>query len=351
MAETMKAAVLHAVDDLRIDEVPVPKITPERNVLVRIVSVGVCGSDVHWWKRGYIGPNRLESPTIMGHEAAGEVVEVYGDARGLQPGDRVAIEPGYTCRKCEFCRSGHYNMCPDVVFLAAPPVDGAFCEYITWPADFLFPLPDNMSMDEGAMLEPLSVGLHAARRSGVRAGDSVAIFGAGAIGLCALQSARAHGATTIIAADLVPLRLELAEKLGATEVLDAGAVDVEDAIMDLTQGRGVDVAIECAGTVPTIQTAMRVTRSAGKVQLVGMPAETDPQIPLYQLINRELDVSGLFRYAGCYPPAIELVSSGRVDVASLITHHFPLEQTVEAMQFAHENKDKAVKVVVTTDKG
>jgi len=311
----------------------------------------VCGSDVHWWQRGQIGPNRLQSPTIMGHEAAGEVVEVSGDARGLAVGDRVAIEPGYTCRRCEHCRSGHYNLCRDVVFLATPPVDGAFCEYITWPADFLFPLPDHVSMDEGAMIEPLSVGLHAARRAGVRAGDSVVVLGAGAIGLCALQAARAHGATTIIASDLVPLRLELAGKLGATEVLNAAEVDVEAAIMDLTGGRGVDVAIECAGTVPTIQMAMRVTRSGGRVQLVGMPAETEPELPLYELIQRELDVSGLFRYAGCYPPAIELVAAGRVDVASLITHHFPLEQTVEAMQFAHEHKDESIKVVVTAGNG
>jgi len=206
-------------------------------------------------------------------------------------------------------------------------------------------------MDEGAMIEPLSVGLHAARRAGVRAGDSVVVLGAGAIGLCALQAARAHGATTIIASDLVPLRLELAGKLGATEVLNAAEVDVEAAIMDLTGGRGVDVAIECAGTVPTIQMAMRVTRSGGRVQLVGMPAETDPELPLYELIQRELEVSGLFRYAGCYPPAIELVAAGRVDVASLITHHFPLEQTVEAMQFAHEHKDESIKVVVTAGNG
>ena len=347
MPDTMLAAVLHGVDDLRMEQVPIPVPDPERNVLVRIRSVGVCGSDIHWWKRGYIGGNVLRSPTIMGHEAAGEVVEVTGDGRGLQPGDRVTIEPGYTCRRCEFCRSGRYNLCRDVVFLAAPPVDGAFCEYISWPADFLFPLPNHLSMDEGAMMEPLSVGMHAARRSGVRAGDSVAVLGVGAIGLSAMQAARAHGATTIIASDLVPLRLEMAQRLGATHVLDAAESDVEQAIMSITGGRGVDVAFECAGAVPTIQMAMRVTRSGGKVQLVGMPAETDPQIPLYELIGRELDVSGLFRYAGCYPPAIELVASGRVDVQSLVTHHFPLEQTPEAMQFAHDHKDEAIKVAVT----
>lgn len=346
MPETMLAAVLHAVDDLRLEQVPVPQLTPERNVLVRIASVGVCGSDVHWWKRGYIGPNRLQTPTIMGHEAAGEVVEILGDGRGLQVGDRVAIEPGYTCRKCEFCRSGHYNLCREVVFLAAPPIDGAFCEYIAWPADFLFPLPEGMSMDEGAMIEPLSVGLHAARRAQVRAGDAVAVFGAGAIGLCAMQAARAQGATTVIVSDLVPLRLALAHKLGATAVLNAAQMDVEAAIMELTAGRGVDVAIECAGAVPTIQTALRVTRSGGRVQLVGMPAETHPPIPLYQLINRELEVSGLFRYANCYAPAIALVAAGRVDVASLITHRFPLQRTLEAMTFAHEHKDESIKVIV-----
>ncbi len=348
MAQTMRAAVLHGVDDIRVENVPAPVLDDERNVLVRIASVGICGSDVHYLKRGSIGNISLQSPTIMGHEASGEVVEVCGDARGLQPGDRVAIEPGYTCRKCEFCRRGQYNMCPDVVFLAAPPVDGAFAEYVAWPADFLFRLPGTMSMDEGAMLEPLAVGLHAARRSGVRAGDSVAVLGTGPIGLTTLQAAKAHGATTIIAADLVSMRLELARGLGATSVLNAAEVDVEATIMQMTGGRGVDVAFECAGAIPTIQMAMRVARNGGKVQLVGMPAETDPQIPLYELINRELDVLGLFRYAGCYPPGIELVSSGQVDVRSLVTHHFPLEETPEAMAFADTNKDKAIKVVVTT---
>ncbi len=348
MAETMRAAVLYGIDDMRVEDVPAPVLDDRRNVLVRIESVGVCGSDVHFLKRGRIGNFALETPTIMGHESAGEIVKLTGDARGLQVGDRVAVEPGYSCGKCEFCRSGRYNLCPDVVFLAAPPVHGAFCEYLAWPADFLFKLPDNMSMDEGAMLEPLSVGMHAARRSRVRAGDSVAVLGAGPIGLAALQAARAHGATTIIASDLVPMRLELAGKLGATATLDAAEVDVEGAVMEMTGGRGVDVVFECAGAVPTIQMAMRIARNGGRVQLVGMPAEMEAPVPLYELINRELDVSGLFRYAGCYGPAIELVSSGRVDVASLITHHFPLEETPEAMEFAYSAKDEAIKVVVRT---
>jgi L-iditol 2-dehydrogenase len=346
MAETMRAAVLHGVDDIRIEGVPMPSVSEERDVLVRVRAVGICGSDVHFLKRGRIGNFVLEQPTIMGHEAAGEVVEPGKRAGGLVPGDRVAVEPGCTCRRCEFCKSGRYNLCRDVVFLAAPPVDGAFCEYLAWPSDFLFKLPEQVSLEEGAMIEPLSVGMHAARRSGVTAGDSVAVLGAGPIGLTALQAAAAHGATTIIATDVVPMRLEKARELGATEVLDASEVDVEEAITEMTSGRGVDVAFECAGAVPTIQSAMRVVRNGGKVQLVGMPGETDPRVPIYEIINRELDVSGLFRYAGCYPPSISLIAAGRVDVKSLVTHHFELHEVPEAMEFVHEHKDQVIKAVV-----
>ncbi|MGC9318069.1 MAG: NAD(P)-dependent alcohol dehydrogenase [Armatimonadota bacterium] len=346
MPETMKAAVLHAVDDIRVEDVPMPELSRERDVMVRVRSVGICGSDVHFFERGRIGNIVLEQPTIMGHEAAGEVVEVLDESCGLAPGDRVAIEPGYTCRRCEFCRSGRYNLCPDVVFLAAPPVDGAFCEYLAWPSDFLFRLPDAMSLDEGAMLEPLAVGMHAARRAGVTGGDSVAVLGSGPIGLTTLQAAAAHGAAEIIVSDLVPMRLNVARDLGATEVIDASETDAETAIMELTGGRGVDVAFECAGAMPTIQMAMRIARSGGVVQLVGMPAEQHPQVPIYEVINRELDVRGTFRYAGCYPPSIALVDAGRIDVEALVTHHYDLEDVPDAMRFVHEHKDEVIKAVV-----
>ncbi|MGI5818412.1 MAG: NAD(P)-dependent alcohol dehydrogenase [Armatimonadota bacterium] len=346
MSEIMKAAMLHAVHDMRVEEVPMPEISSERDVLVRVRSVGVCGSDVHFHERGVIGKYPLSEPTIMGHEAAGEVVEVLDESCGLKPGDRVAIEPGYTCRRCEFCKSGQYNVCRDVVFLAAPPVHGAFAEYLAWPSDFLFKLPDAVSMDEGAMIEPLAVGLWAAIRGGVTPGDSVAVLGAGPIGLLTMQSAVAAGATRAIVSDLEAGRLELARTLGATETIDASAIDTEAAIMELTGGRGVDVAFECAGAVPALQMALRVTRNGGTTQIVGMPAEQHPQIPLYEMINRELDLRGLFRYANCYPPAISLVESGRVDVASLVTHHFSLDETPEAMTFVHERRDGVIKAIV-----
>jgi len=344
---TMKAAVLYAVHDMRVEDVPMPEVSPERDVLVRVRSVGVCGSDVHFFERGIIGKYPLTEPTIMGHEAAGEVVEVLDESCGLRPGDRVAIEPGYTCRRCEFCKSGQYNVCPEVTFLAAPPVHGAFCEYLAWPSDFLFKLPDTLSMDEGAMMEPLSVGLWATKRGGVGPGDSVAVLGSGPIGLLTMQSAMAAGATRAIVSDLEAGRLELAHRLGATDTIDASEQDAEATIMEMTGGRGVDVAFECAGAVPTLQMALRVTRNGGTTQIVGMPAEQHPQIPLYEMINRELDLRGLFRYANCYPPSISLVDAGRVDVESLVTHHFDLDETPEAMTFVHERRDGVVKAVIT----
>ncbi|NLO06517.1 MAG: NAD(P)-dependent alcohol dehydrogenase [candidate division WS1 bacterium] len=346
MADTMKAAVLHGIHDMRVEDVALPQPSAERDVLVRVHSVGVCGSDVHFFERGRIGNTKLEQPTVMGHEAAGEVVEVTGEACGLRAGDRVAIEPGYTCRRCEACRSGSYNLCREVIFLGTPPVDGAFSEYVTWPADFLFKLPDSGSYDEGAMIEPLAVGLWAAWRATVRSGDQVAVFGAGPIGLTTLQAAIAEGATRVIVSDTVPQRLELAGKLGATDLLNAAEDDVEQAIREMTGGRGVDVAFECAGAVPALQSALRVARNGGRVQIVGMPGERSPQLPLYEIISREVDLRGLFRYANCYGPAISLVEAGRVDVRSLVTHHFDLSDTPEVMTFVHERRDGVIKAII-----
>jgi L-iditol 2-dehydrogenase len=342
----MRAAVLHAVGDMRVEEVPKPAITAPDEVLVRIRAVGICGSDIHFLKRGRIGDIILETPTIMGHESAGEVVEVGGAVRKVQPGDLVAIEPGRTCRRCEFCKSGRYNLCPAVVFLAAPPVHGAFCEYLVWPEDFLFKMPAGMTAEEGAMMEPLSVGLHAVRLAGVRGGDSVAILGSGPIGLTTLMAARAQGATTIVVTDVVAQRLNVARQLGATHVVQAGETDAYEAIMDLTGGRGVDAAFDCAGSLTTLQQALRIARDGGAVQLVGMPAELMPALPIYDIINRELTVRGTFRYANCYPPALALAAAGAAPVKRLITHHFSLEQTPEAMLWVDEHKDQVIKAVV-----
>lgn len=345
MAEMMRAAVLHGIGDLRVGEVPKPEITRPNQALVRIGSVGICGSDIHYFMRGRIGDFIVTDPLILGHEAAGEVVAVGSEVRHLQVGDRVAIEPGYPDGTCELCREGRYNLCQHEVFLATPPDDGAFAEYLAWPADYLYKLPDNMSMDDGAMIEPLSVGLFAVWRSGLKAGDTAAIFGAGPIGLTTLQCAIAGGATTVIVVDSVETRLAFARQMGATKTLAVSADNVAE-IMELTGGRGVDVAFECAGAIPAMHAAMRVARPGGMLQLVGMPAEQEPPVPIYELIAKELYVSGQFRYANSYPEAIRMVESGRVDVKSLVTKEFTLDEAPEAMVWVEEHKSEVIKAVV-----
>jgi len=344
--ETMKAAVLHGVNDVRIENVPAPKLEHDDDVLIRVRSVGVCGSDVHYFREGRIGNFVVEAPLILGHECAGDVVQVGPAVKTLRPGDRVAVEPGVPCRKCEFCRTGRYNLCPDVAFLATPPVDGAFCEFIVSPADFAFKLPDSLTFQEGAMMEPLAVGMYATQRGGVGLGDTVVVLGTGPIGLMTLQAAKARGATTIITSDLQPIRIEAARKLGATHALDAAEVDVLEAVWQITDGRGADVVFECAGAVPTIQMSLKLAKNGGRVILVGLPSADQIPLSMPDLLARELDVGGLFRYANVYPDAISAVAAGLIDVKSLITHSYDLDHTQDALTFADEHKDKALKVCV-----
>ncbi len=349
----MACAVLHGVRDLRIEERPIPKPGPDE-VLVRIARVGVCGSDVHYYTRGRIGDYVVRAPMILGHESAGTVVSVGREVKGFAEGDRVTIEPGYTCRKCFYCKSGHYNLCPDVTFMATPPVDGAFCEYVAWPADFCFALPDTLTFAEGAMMEPLSVGLWAAERGSVQPGDAVAIFGCGPIGLLTMQACRVAGATTIIGVDLEDYRLEQATHLGATHVFNDSDGDALAAIRQACAGlrgfgskySGVDVAFETAGSVPTTRNALAATRPGGVAVLVGLPPDPMVELDIVSAASKEIDIRGMFRYANRYPAALSLTQTGRIDVASLVTHHFALEDAERALQYADENKASALKVMI-----
>ena len=216
----MKAAVLHQARDLRLEDVPTPDYGPD-DVLVKIGSVGICGSDVHYWRTGAIGDFVVEEPMILGHEVAGVVAEVGENVHTLKVGDRVALEPGVPCRHCEMCKTGRYNLCPDVQFFATPPVNGALSDYAVSPADFAYKLPDSLSLDEAALIEPLSVGIHACRRGNLTAGQSVFIAGAGPIGLTSLAAAKAFGATEVFISDVRPHRLEVAKQMGATHAFNA----------------------------------------------------------------------------------------------------------------------------------
>lgn len=345
MADTMKAAVLHAARDLRIEEVPKARITAPDQALVKVEAVGICGSDVHYWAEGRIGTKTFTKPFILGHETGGTVVEVGEAVTRVKPGDRVAIEPGYPDRTCDFCRAGRYNLCPEMTFLADPPVDGSLCEYLAWPADYLFPLPEPLDVEAGAMMEPLAVAIYANRQVRVGPGEAVAIIGAGPIGLLCLQVARAAGAYPVCVTDVTPSRLERARDLGATEVINAEERDALEAVRALRPG-GVDVVLECVGIEETVNQALYMVRKGGRVQLVGMSAGTLSGFPAWDFILAELEIHGQFRYVNCYPPAIALVQSGAVEVAGMVTHRWSLEEAPQAFAFVHENRAEVIKGMV-----
>jgi L-iditol 2-dehydrogenase len=332
----MRVSVLRGVGDVAVEERPVPQ--PERDeALVRIAAVGVCGSDVHYYEHGRIGPYTVEHPLVLGHEAAGEVVAVGTDVSRLEPGQRVSLEPGIPCRSCAQCLAGRYNLCPHVRFFATPPYDGAFQEYVVLPAAFVYPIPDTVSDDAAALLEPLSVGVWACRRGEVSAGSRVLVTGAGPIGLVCAQAARAFGATQVWVSDVNPYRLALAERLGGVPV------DVSERPIG-EHGLEPDVLLECSGNARATRDAIRTVARAGRVVLVGMGSDDLP-IPLPYVQDHELVLMGAFRYANTWPTAIALVASGRVDLDALVTDHYRLDDVEQALTVARRDPT-AIKAVV-----
>lgn len=342
----MKAAVLHRPNDVRLDEVPVPTPAPGE-VLVRIRAVGVCGSDVHYYKEGRIGAYVVDKPLILGHESAGEVVAVGPGVRGVAVGARVAIEPGVPCRRCRQCLRGRYNLCPRVTFMATPPVDGAFVEYVAWPAEFVYPLPDTLSYAEGALMEPLAVGMHAVRRARLVPGATVLVLGAGPIGQLALVAANAAGAGQAIVADLEDGRLAMARRLDPRAVtVNPARQPLGEAVLAATAGEGADVVIEAAGSVRTVTQTIELVRRGGTVVWVGLPGEDPSPVSALEAIRKEVDILGVFRYANVYPDAIRLAASGKIQLSPLVTHRFPLEEVRRALDTVVEAKASAVKVLV-----
>lgn len=342
----MNAAVLHGVKDLRLDQVAAPRgpAGPD-DVLIAMRSVGLCGSDVHYWQEGRIGSFVLDEPMILGHECAGEVVETGANVRHLAIGDRVAIEPGIPCRVCPLCVTGRYNLCVNMRFFATPPDDGALAEYVSHPAALAFKLPENMTYEDAAMLEPFSVGLHAVRRAAVGPGSSVLILGAGPVGLLCQMAAQAAGATRVFAVDVKEDRLEKARELGASGRYNASDPDLAEKLRMETDGLGPEVVLECSGAPPAVRQSVELARAGGMVVWVGVgPASFE--FPTLTVGLKELDVKGLFRYRNTWPAAIELVSSGRVNVRSLVTHRFGLPQVLDAFETTRTAKDGAIKVVV-----
>lgn len=332
----MRSLRLHAKNQFQLhdEEPPQPRSGEE---LVRIASVGICGSDLHWLEGGGIGADRLERPLVLGHEFAGVIAE------GPRKGTAVAVDPAISCLRCEFCLGGHPNLCTSVHFSGHGETDGALREAMAWPSRCLFPLPEGFSPDDGAMLEPLGVAIHAVDLGKVKPGSTVGVFGSGPIGLLVMQVARAAGATRIFATDTRPHRLEAAVEAGATETIAADGSEAKQ-ILKATGGRGVDVAIEAAGSNDAVEAAIDASRPGARVVLIGIPGDDRTFFTASSARRKGLSLLLTRRMKHVYPKAIELVRSGRVDVRSMVSHRFPLDDYEEAFDVALHRR--GLKVVI-----
>uniref|UniRef100_A0A4W6CYY2 Sorbitol dehydrogenase n=1 Tax=Lates calcarifer TaxID=8187 RepID=A0A4W6CYY2_LATCA len=343
MAQENLSVVLHSQGDLRL--------VGHRSVLLQMHSVGICGSDVHYWQHGRIGDYVVTKPMVLGHEASGRVVKVGSAVKHLKAGDRVAIEPGVPREMDEFFKNGRYNLSPTIFFCATPPDDGNLCRYYKHSANFCYKLPDNVTFEEGALIEPLSVGIHACRRAGVSLGSTSVhlVCFAGPIGLVCLLVAKAMGASKVVITDLFPERLTVAKELGADFQLTVkrgdGPQQLAKSVEDLL-GAQPHITIECTGVESSIQSAIYATRSGGVVVLVGLGSEM-ATVPLINAAVREVDIRGVFRYCNTWPMAIAMLVSGKVNVKPLVTHRFPLEQAVQAFETTRQGL--GIKVMLKCD--
>ncbi|XP_074030536.1 sorbitol dehydrogenase-like [Leptinotarsa decemlineata] len=341
------SVVLYGIQDMRLENRPVP-VPKDNQVLLQMEVVGICGSDVHYYVSGRCGPFVVEKPMVIGHEASGIVVECGKDVKNLKPGDRVAIEPGIPCRLCHYCKTGYYNLCQDLFFCATPPDDGNLSRYYCHDADFCWKLPENMSLEEGALLEPLSVGVHACKRANIKIGDVCLITGAGPIGLVTLLSAKAMGASKIVITDILDIKLEMAKQCGADYTIKMERnMSEEDVVKKAVEllGQEPNISFDCTGLETCVRICASATGLNGKVVLVGL-GKMEMTLPLSSALIKEVDIKGVFRYCNDYPTAIEMVSSGRVNVKPLITHHYTLEESLKAFHTAKTQEGNPIKVLI-----
>ncbi len=345
MNGTMKVAVMEGIGKMGYTRRPIP--VPKANeVLVKLEYVGICGSDMHYYETGAIGDYVVKPPFVLGHEPGGTVVEVGSGITHLKVGDRVALEPGKTCGHCEFCRQGKYNLCPDVVFFATPPVDGVFQEYVAHEAALCFKLPENVSTLEGALIEPLAVGFHAANQGGAHAGQTAVVMGAGCIGLVSMMALKAEGVSRVYVVDVMPKRLEKALELGADGVINGRDEDAVEMVRKLTGGAGCDLVIETAGTEITTRQTIHMAKKGAVIVLVGYSKTGEITLPMSLALDKELTFKTVFRYRHIYPMAIDAVAAGKVNLKGIVTDIFDFDDIQNAMDRSVADKASIVKAVV-----
>jgi L-iditol 2-dehydrogenase len=345
----MRAVVLTAPRKLHFTERPIP-VPGEGEVLIRVQAVGVCGSDVHYYRDGRIGNRVVTGPLVLGHEFAGEVAAVGPGVEDWKVGTRVAVDPTVPCGHCEFCRQGLIHVCPAVNFSGTPPTDGGYEEFFVSRPQNLHRLPLGLSVAEGAMLEPLAVAVHAVNLAQLKSGEKVAILGAGSIGLTVLQVARERGARVVLVTEPLPARRALAAKLGAEQVLNPEEAEAVATGLNLTDGLGPDVVFECAGSLETPQHAIDMCRPRGRVLWVGIPPGDTITLSIHEARRKELTLLMARRFLATYPQAIDLAASGKADLACLITHRFGLAETEAAFALVEKYADDVIKALIEPER-
>lgn len=345
MKGKMKVAVMTSAMNMEWIERDIPQVK-EGELLVKLEYVGVCGSDLHFYSEGRLANWVPEGPLVLGHEPGGVVAEVGPGVEGFEVGDKVALEPGVPCGQCEECRKGLYNLCQHVKFMAIPnEKDGVFSEYCTHAASMCFKLPENVSTLEGALIEPLAVGMHACELSNAKLGESAIVLGCGCIGLVTIMALKARGINEIYAVDVLDKRLEKAKEIGATRIFNGKEESIEEFVKTLPGG-GVDQVYECAGNAFTTLQSAKLIKRGGKITLVGVSPEPVIDFDFASLNAMEGIVYSVYRYRNLYPAAISAVSEGVIPLASIVSHEYDFKDVIEAVNYNLENKDDVIKAVI-----
>ncbi|GME64960.1 putative d-xylulose reductase a protein [Neofusicoccum parvum] len=357
---TNPSFVLHSIKSVSIEDRPIPSLRdPAHDVLLHISQTGICGSDVHYWQRGRIGDFVLTSPIVLGHESSGVVAAVGTAVTHLRPGDRVAVEPGVPCRRCDPCRAGAYNLCADTVFAATPPWDGTLAKYYTVAADYCYKVPDHVDMEEAALVEPVAVAVQICKVAGDLANKKVLVFGCGPIGVLCQAVARAYGAGKVVGVDISQARLDFAREFAGSETVlnpqvekeGAEAIEKSEIAAGILKekmelGDGADVVLECTGAEPCIQAGVYAARKGGTYVQAGMGKE-NVLFPITTACIRALNIKGSIRYtSGVYPAAVALVASGKVKVKKLVTNRYKFEEAEKAFELVKAAKEGVFKVVI-----
>lgn len=338
------AAYLAGVRKIEVLECEAPK-PRAGEVLIQIAYVGICGSDAHFFDSCIRKGKPFALPLILGHEASGTVVGLGEGVKTLKIGDRVCIEPQMTCGECEFCRSGHYNMCPDVEFPSVPPYDGMLRTYFRFPAYLCHKLPDNVSLQEGAMIEPLAVGMSAAEKAEICVGETAVILGVGTIGLMTLLACKARGVSRVICVDLFQKRLECAKRFGADVVINAKNTDAVAQVMQLTSGLGAEVVFETAGSPVTAAQSVQYLKRCGRIVFVGnITGKTE--MDFMELMWREGTIRTIYRYRNNFAMCLNAVASGAVRLIEMCSAVYTLKDAQTAFQRSLDDRENVIKILI-----